>query len=195
MYKEDIAMNNEDVLFKDPSYRSKRIVEIYAGLTLIAPVADAKATGRYAIDVVSRIEQLYNVDSDTPILDEIEEISTVKLSSDIAAKLNDISKLPEGWDGYGASAVSGKVVGNTIHFLNSMQQAGVDIKSPDDIYPTPYGTIVVEYNNERGLVSMEIGATQVGFFTDYPGCGNFGSRGIDTDFESIPEELKNHLLA
>ena len=59
--------------------------------------------------------------------------------------------------------------------------------------PSVFGTIVIDAMVERGLVSIEIGRTKVGFFTDYEDGINEESDGIATDFNSIPEVLLNHL--
>ena len=196
MYKEDIPMMNDEVLMKDPAYGTQRIVKLSIGLSLIAPQMVQGMPSRFAVVNETRIEQrLYDLYSDTPLV-SLEEGQVVDLLPvELGEKLNDIEALREGWDGYHGAAIDKRVVSNARRFITTMAADGLEIASVDDIYPTPYGTIVVEYHNDHGLVSMEISGTQVGYFTDYPGCGNYGSRGIDTDFNSIPEELKLQLVS
>ena len=57
MYKEDIAMMNDEVLMKDPSYGTQRIVALSIGLNLIAPQMAHGMPSRFAVDNETRIEQ------------------------------------------------------------------------------------------------------------------------------------------
>ncbi len=196
MYKEDIAMMNDEVLMKDPSYGTQRIVALSIGLSLIAPQMAHGMPSRFAVDNETRIEQcLYELYSDTPLVNMEEGQAVELLPVVLGDKLNDIEALRYGWDGYHGAAIDKRIVNNARKFIMAMATDGLLVASADDIYPTPYGTIVVEYHNNRGLVSMEISDTQVGYFTDYPGSGNYGSRGVDTDFSSIPAELKLQLVS
>lgn len=83
-------------------------------------------------------------------------------------RLNQIFFLKDNWDGYGACAPSLEVYNNVIHFLNSLSG---DIKRylpADNIEPTPYGTITIDFENKDKLVSVEIGKTKIGFFSELP---------------------------
>ena len=195
MYKEDISMMNEEVLMKDPSFTKVRKVIIAGGLVLFAPNGEAMEISRYELVNETHTELRLDATPDTKIVEQQEVQLSNRLPEDIENKLDDIANLEQGWDGYHASAIDGVVVRNAHSFIASMISEGFEAVLADDVYPTPYGTIVVEYTNDNGLVSMEISATQVGYFTDYPGCGNYGSRGSNTDFKSIPDELKRQLQA
>jgi hypothetical protein len=194
-YKEDIAMMNEDALYKEPSYPRIKSSLLVAGLTLISPGETAFASQSYVIvEDTSPIEQLYNSYPDTPVAADEDNLKA-PLPKDVRTRLQHISRLPEDWDGYGASSATHNVIKNTTRFLYTLQQEGIKMPKADDIYPTPYGTMVIELYNQYGLVSLEISDQQVGYFTDYKGRSNWGSEGLDTDFNSIPEQLKEHLKA
>lgn len=86
-----------------------------------------------------------------------------------------------------------QIIINTQKFLLAIRNIGV--KWPADGYVTisPYGTTVIDLNVNRGLISIEIGKTKIGFFTDYEDGINEESDGIVvTDFTSIPEKLVKH---
>jgi len=64
--------------------------------------------------------------------------------------------------------------------------------SPEDYSITPWGSIVLDLNLEIGLISLEFGDNEIGYFTDLPGCKNYGSSGfIWKDHSEIPETLKS----
>jgi len=68
-------------------------------------------------------------------------------------------------------------------------------KTYDDseISVTNWGSIVLDIYLKSGLVSMEIGGNQFGFFTDFTGTGNFGLEETEIDFTKIPEHLQTVL--
>lgn len=114
-------------------------------------------------------------------------------------KIQLISELEENWDGYDASVPSEKVINNTYDFLETIHQYNTDIKVDDDeIVPTPYGSITIDlypFDNDKVLVSIEIGEKQIGWFTRCLVGGKiykdaFESDGIDCVFKTLPNDLK-----
>lgn len=85
------------------------------------------------------------------------------------------------------------ILNNAKRFVKNLITQGLQLPNADSMYATPYGTIVIDIQNERGIVSVEIGNEKLGFFTDYHSGENYGSEGITTDFEHIPEEIAMHL--
>ena len=63
--------------------------------------------------------------------------------------------------------------------------------SPESITPTTYGTIVLDFEEEESVISVEIGRTELGYFTEYnrDDLQDILSDGIETDFRTLPEEL------
>lgn len=58
-----------------------------------------------------------------------------------------------------------------------------------DIYPSSWDTIIIDITNENGLVSLEVGHTQVGFFTDYNNDENLINDGENTNFETLSKSI------
>lgn len=89
--------------------------------------------------------------------------------------IEEIVKLPENWDRYGADKISIEVANNAnafidlvFDFFKSIGYSFDKCNNPFrdiDISPTPYGTIVVDiqFNNYR-TVSTEIGEESIGWY-------------------------------
>lgn len=194
-YKEDIAMMNDEAFYKEPSSHGVKALAVATGITLFSPAADMQGINVFhALGQEVRMEQLYDSYPDTPVVAKKQDIDQV-LPSEIKGRMEKLTRLQNNWDGYGASSVNRQVVKNATTFLKTLQNNGLKLPSSDDVYATPYGSIVIELYNNYGLVSLEIGNQQVGYFTDYRGRSNWGSEGIETDFKSIPKILMSHLTA
>ena len=192
-YKEDIATvgRNDEQLYLEWPRKGAGLIEVslMSGLVLLVPT---KATSSFVQDMVKpRIEMVSTYQAGQMLY--VDMLKQPRLSRLLSARMRDISALQENWDGYGASAVPNVIVRNARTFLRTLQEKGIEIEDPANIYPTPYGTVVIEVTNDRGLVSMEIDHHRIGFFTDYRANGNWGSEGIETDFKDIPEQLQQHL--
>lgn len=137
-------------------------------------------------------------------IDDVEdENTTFKIDVSIFAsynfnaiknKISQISMLSQDWDGYNAVIPSNEVIKNAYKFIDNAFHNNYSFIEADDVTPTPYGTIVFDFINKRGLVSVEIGKKAIGFFTDFANITNHSSDGIDSDFKLIPEELNQSLL-
>lgn len=123
-----------------------------------------------------------------------EQIASAAFSS-VKNQICLLSCMEDDWDGYGAVKLSDEVVRNTYKFVDAAKRLGYCPLSSDDVYATPYGTVVLEYKSDAGLVSIEIGKTQVGFFTDFV-CEterNHHSNGMMTSFRTVPGRLRENL--
>lgn len=193
-YKEDIATNGNkpEQLYHEMPKLSSNLLKVTLAGGMVLYVAPVQASSTYVQDTVKpRIEMVSNLKA-TMVL-TAQDLAVPRLNKEILARMRSIAGLQNNWDGYGASAISATIIRNARTFLRTLQGKGVEIEDPTNIYPTPYGTVVIEVNNDRGLVSMEIDRHRIGFFTDYRASGNWGSEGIDTDFKEIPEQLRQHL--
>lgn len=127
-----------------------------------------------------------------PIINDVtivEESSYKKMISFV----RNLSTLPKDLPGLDFEVPSKEVTENAMHFLSAMEAMGLECPEHGAVMPSVFGTIVIDAVVDRGLVSIEIGRTKVGFFTDYEDGINEESDGIATDFRSIPEVLLNHL--
>lgn len=161
---------------------------------MLAPVCipvPSSYTSQYnSIEYCIRAQQL--VSKKEANFDMLNYVAT-SVFNGIKNKISEISDLRADWDGYGASAPSTRVVTNSFKFLDSvLNKKTVPLKS-QDITPTPYGTIVFDFRSDRGLVSVEIGSEELGYFTDFDEGQNYMSDGIETNFRSIPSELESIL--
>ncbi len=107
-------------------------------------------------------------------------------------KISEISLLEDNWDGYGAVAMPESTVKNAFKFVDSFLAEKYPAKISIDATPTAYGTIVLDFESNEDIVSVEIGDKQVGFFTDFKKA-NFYSDGEDTDFRVLPDDIKRAL--
>ena len=193
-YKEDIATNgnNAEQLYHEMPKLGSNLLKVTLAGGLVLYVAPAQASSFYVQDTVKpRIEMISNFKATTVLTSQ--DFALPRLGKELSTRLRTIAALQDNWDGYGASAISAAIIRNARTFLRTLQGKGIEIADPTSIYPTPYGTVVIEVNNDRGLVSMEIDRHRVGFFTDYRASGNWGAEGIETDFKEIPEQLRQHL--
>ena len=57
---------------------------------------------------------------------------------------------------------------------------------------TPYGTIVLDLEVEDGIISIEFGGTQIGFYTDFERTEDYASEGFNwtEDDDLLSETLK-----
>lgn len=109
-------------------------------------------------------------------------------------RLNILAGLSYNWDGYGASAIDMSVHSNTKDFLSILDNIFFDYLNEEDIYCTPYGTIVLDFVKDREIVSVEVGERQIGFFTDFSVKENAKSEGEDFFNKKISTRLKESLI-
>jgi hypothetical protein len=109
-------------------------------------------------------------------------------------RLKKILSLSNNWDGYDASSIDISVYCNTRDFLEKLDDKFLDCLKEENILPTPYGTITLDFESEDNLVSVEIGKDQIGFFTDFMKKENIKSNGENFVNNNIPCKLKNVLI-
>lgn len=127
------------------------------------------------------------------LFDFLKEQAATKGITSIKNKVCELSQLEANWDGYGASTLGEDVIKNTYKFIDAARSLGHCPLSADDVTPTPYGTIVLDFSSDAGLVSIEIGTDEIGFFTDFKEGHNHHSKGIHTSFRSVPQRIKENL--
>lgn len=135
-------------------------------------------------------EELFN---DWETFSVLKDTAITSQNEALKNRISEIDNLQDNWDGYGAVAPSRDVIKNAFKFVDCIIEEGFNAIKKEDIVPTPYGSIVLDFNTMKGLVSVEIGLTQIGFFTEFADQNDLVSDGIDTDFRTIPEALKEAL--
>ena len=104
-----------------------------------------------------------------------------------------LSALNDDWDGEGAVAPNAMALKNSRKLLSLLKTEQLQALSPADIYASTYGSIVMDFETRRGLVSVEMGDTTMGFYTDFHDEPNYAIEGIRTDFDTVPEKLQQCL--
>lgn len=85
------------------------------------------------------------------------------------------------------------VLNNAYRVVNALSLLEASPEA-DEISYTPYGNIVIDLMSRRGEISIEIGTHKLGFFTDFTDGHNEASEGVETDFNSVPELLRDVIL-
>jgi len=106
-------------------------------------------------------------------------------------KIAKIYTLNNNWDGCGAIKPDYDVYLNANDFLDKLDNKILNCLNEDNIIPTPYGTIVLDFQKESNLISVEIGEKQIGFFTEFSSGQNYESNGFNFPLRSMPTELVN----
>ncbi len=87
----------------------------------------------------------------------------------IRTKVVSFSHLPKNWDGYGAIPVSREVADTCLRLLKTLPAPLLEKLKPEDLTPTPYSTITVDWEDEDGyFVSTEIGKDHANFYAELP---------------------------
>lgn len=128
---------------------------------------------------------------------QIETVATKPLI-DIArlsciVKIDQIGQLQQNWNGCGAEKPNKDAVKNARHLIEILDKEMLKSLHPDDIYASDYGSVILDFGTHRGLVSVEMGDTTMGFYTDFTESENYAAEGISTDFMSVPKTLESYL--
>lgn len=121
-----------------------------------------------------------------------EQLATAVIPS-VKNKISGFLMLENNWDGYGASCLDERVAKNAFKFIDAAHSCGYFPSNDDDVTLTPYGSIVIDYTSDAGLVSVEIGLKKIGYFTDFENGKNHHSKGMLTSFRTVPQRIKVNL--
>lgn len=71
-------------------------------------------------------------------------------------------QLDEDWDGYNGYPPSLNSLLNTIQFITLLD--GIVVEKISDIFPTPNGTLVVDWDSPEEMLGLEIGNTTFSYY-------------------------------
>jgi len=92
-----------------------------------------------------------------------EDFNKFEITKNEILKFGDLSY---NWDGYDAIPPSEQLIETTIKVIASL--GGNIIEKIDEIFPTPNGTITIQWKNElKELLSLEIGNNSYSYFIKY----------------------------
>lgn len=95
--------------------------------------------------------------------------------------LQSFEALADNWDGHGAVPPSAQAVGHATTLLNGLPGEWALRLHADDLTPTPYGTITVEWAAGADYVSVEIGDDQWAYTAELGGETQFGTNIAHSD--------------
>lgn len=108
----------------------------------------------------------------------------------LKGRITAISLLKDNWDGYGAIHPNEETVYQGNSFLSNLKADALPYLNSEDIYPTPYGTIVMDFYRSNNRLSIEIGESKIGFFSDFVNNQYVESAGVNYDRTKLPNELQ-----
>lgn len=92
-------------------------------------------------------------------------------------------------DGGVAERPTELVIQNSIKFINSLPLYYQKILDPEDcITATTHGTVTIDWYFRKNFISVEIGNTKIGWFSELPDGSNSSSDGIAI-IESPPSDI------
>jgi len=74
-------------------------------------------------------------------------------------QLNEIGKLDDGWDGYGAAGIDAAAIAHARSTLPGLTAL------PDAVLPSVAGTVLMEWETAFGSASLEFGCESFSFYT------------------------------
>lgn len=86
--------------------------------------------------------------------------------------------------------IDASVVSNVRDFLNQIDEDLLEYLDMEDILPTPYGTITLDFEKNNDTISIEIGESKIAFFTDFENKENIKLDGVNYRNSMIPPELR-----
>lgn len=111
-------------------------------------------------------------------------------SKELLAQMDLFNSLTKNWDGHNAIPPSHKVINNTKNIIEYIPSYYKYQLNSDSVVPTPYGTVVIDfYNHSKELVSIEVGETKIGYFTEFITGDNPSSEGESISDNTYSEQI------
>lgn len=137
----------------------------------------------------------------TPVGDYISQVQTeqtvITLSVNPAAShfdtLDRLATLQDNWDGDGAVSPNPNALKNCRKLVSLLDEDQLKALPQSNVYASSYGSVVLDFETHRGLVSVEVGDDTMGFYTDFIDGDNYAVEGISTSFEQVPNVLQQYL--
>lgn len=113
--------------------------------------------------------------------DELHSYGTLLFEQQLLRlKLVELSKLQNGWDGYGAASISDDVVNRAQSLLATIL---TEMPAPD-LVPNPNGTISLQWESESGFLHLEIGERDYSFL-----LGSTGELPRGAQADGLPSQV------
>ncbi len=109
----------------------------------------------------------------------------------LQTRLYSFGSLERNWDGFGADTPDESTINNSGALLNMLPDTFIQNLDPDDIVLSPYGTIVIDWRRNDQLLSIEIGTSKVGFFTEFENSKYLSLEDTTFNTTKLPDEMVN----
>lgn len=138
------------------------------------------------------IETINYFDSPRNQLVNISHIDNIEKS--IVNEIIEISQLEDNWNGFGTSQISADVINNALSIVNLLRPTVLCYLSPENIYPSKFGTIIMDWDFGNGnIFSLEIAKQSVGYFTEIDGNPQIQKDLIKFDYDNNNSEIINSI--
>ncbi len=108
-------------------------------------------------------------------------------------KVDEISHYNSNWDGDGADAPNKDAVENARNMILALSDAEASFLDSESIYASSYGSVILDFETRRGIVSAEIGDRSMGFYTDFTEGDNYAVEGVALGNDRVPDVLMKYL--
>lgn len=148
------------------------------------------------ISISKTIGKKYQLIENEGKAEEFSYFSPIKTSPlvDIRNKIQSFKVLSENWDGMGGIVPNLRTINNSLRFINSLPESTYYSLNKDNVIATSYGTIVLDLEVDQNIVSVELGESKIGFFTDFTDGDNLPAlEGVTFNQNVLPIELLSAL--
>lgn len=134
-----------------------------------------------------------------PIIESENELDTINsnvinYNSDVRERILLLDNLEDNWDGNGGVPPSDKAIFNSKLFWMELPEFLKEHFDAEMLTPTPYGTIVFEWSEGHSFISVEIGDTHFGFFSELPNNVRLEKENMKFNPNKFTDELASAFL-
>ena len=192
LYREDIemaapnALYNNDSLIKDLGravYLNDNITLLFCVLATTLPSQPCYSKNDENINNIELKQQMKPLSEEIIKPDQLTDYDRIKMF------VSTLYTIPKDVPNKGFVVPSREISNNAVGFLDALEKRHIQCPKRDDVMPSPFGTVIVDFETKRGLVSVEVGRTKIGYFTDFEDGINEESDGIITNFKDVPIQL------
>ena len=100
-----------------------------------------------------------------PIIEQ--EMAQTTILDALLNKVAMLIQLPNNWDGYGAIPPNELINKQLSGFVSQLPERLLQYTTAAEMYATPHGTVVLEFQKGENELTIEFGEREYGFFTDF----------------------------
>lgn len=156
--------------------------------TLLQPIS-GNTTTQIRSGFEARLKDFFtSIKHTQPAVIDLKKIQ-LSVSSSVLQRLAEIASLRDNWDGYSAVALDKTAIENVRKVFKMLPDYAKTALHFEDIVPSPYGTINLEWSKNNYFVSLEIGNKEIAFFSELPDNTKPFGDNIPFDSAKLPTEF------